>query len=162
MSKDVKMNRITRTTRRAGFTLIEVLLVIVIIAMLAGVLAVTIGNTQEDAEVDTTKLKLDKLEAAIQRYRLDMKHYPTEEEGGLEALVTAPATADDGDAADRWRGAYVKEDQLVDAWGNQFTYEPAEPGLDDTGPEYRLWSNGPDGESGTDDDIRNWSEDEGL
>lgn len=161
-SKDVRTNPNQRRARNGGFTLIEVLLVIVIIGMLAGVLIFSLGDTQEGAAADLTRTKLKSLESYIQRYQLDMRHNPTEEEGGLEALIVQPAAADDGAAADRWRGPYAKSEQLVDAWGNPFTYEPAEPGLDDAGAEYRLWSNGPDGESGTDDDIRNWSEDDGL
>ena len=72
----------TRNHRpRGGFTLIEILLVIVIIGMLAGVLVVTIGGTREGAEVDTTKLMIQKIENKIQTYYMHVGHYPTDGEG---------------------------------------------------------------------------------
>ena len=144
-----------RRNRTHGFTLIEVLLVIVIIGLLAGVLVVTIGGTREGAEVDTTKLLIQKIENKVQEYYMHVGTYPTEAEGGLNALVAAP-NFDDEKTAEKWRGPYVQTRELNDAWGNPLNYEAGEPGAD--GPKFKLWSNGPDRQSNSDDDIRNWTE----
>ena len=144
-----------RNANNRGFTLIEVLLVILIIGMLAAVLVVTIGGTREGAQVDTTKLMIDKISGKIEQYNLDVGHYPTESEGGLQALRSKPNFSDEK-AAERWRGPYVQSRELVDAWGKPLNYEPGEPGATTaTGARFKLWSNGPDGQSNTADDISN-------
>lgn len=145
-----------RSIARKGFTLIEVLLVIVIIGMLAAVLVVTIGGTQDGARVDTTKLTIQKIESKIQTYYMHVGSYPTEGEGGLEALRTKPSFEDEK-TGEKWRGPYVKSQELKDAWGNALNYEPVADGDDAPGGvKFKLWSNGPDQKSNSDDDIGNW------
>lgn len=147
-----------RNTRDRAFTLIEVLLVILIIGMLAAVLVVTIGGTREGAQIDTTKLMVDKVAGKIEQYNIDVGHYPTESEGGLQALRTKP-NFDEEKAAERWRGPYVQSRELTDAWGKTLNYELAEAGHAGTsGVRFRLWSNGPDGQSNTADDITNYED----
>ncbi len=146
-----------RRSVRAGFTLIEVLLVIVIIGMLATVLIVTVGGSSDGARIDTTKLSLQKIESKIELYNLHLGRYPSEADGGLKALMTAPAA--DEKLKDKWRGPYVQESELNDAWNNAFNYEAVESGTALTGgKKFKLWSNGPDGQSNTEDDIKNWTE----
>jgi general secretion pathway protein G len=150
-----------RTTgRRAhrGFTLIEVLLVLAILLMLAGVLVVTLGRTREGAQIDSARLLISKVENSLERYVMDLSRYPGEEDGGLQALMQPPAF-DDERMAERWRGPYLAEEPR-DPWGNMLNYQlldMAEGAVG--GKRYRLWSNGPDGQDGTADDIRNWTED---
>ncbi|MCK4624936.1 MAG: type II secretion system major pseudopilin GspG, partial [Phycisphaerae bacterium] len=142
---------------RSGFTLIEVLLVMVILAMLAGVAIVMFSGTEEGAKIDTTKLKLTEIEKALGLYNMHVKHYPTEEEGGLEALRKKPS---DEDAAKKWRGPYLTE-KPKDAWDKPFHYEPVDSeSTENIGKPYKLWSEGPDKQSETDDDIRSWSEED--
>ncbi|MFP4052341.1 MAG: type II secretion system major pseudopilin GspG [Phycisphaerae bacterium] len=150
-----------RRSLRGGFTLIEVLLVLVIIAGLATVVVVAVGGSQKEAKVNETKARMGRIGGALDRYKLSIGHYPTEEEGGLQALLKLPSF-DDEDLAKKWSGPYLtKEDDLNDAWGNEFTYEVVD---DDTSgvsvQRARLSSPGPDGEEGTEDDIQNWSEEE--
>jgi general secretion pathway protein G len=140
--------RVAPVRYATGFTLIEVLLVILIIGMLAGVLVVTIGGTQDGARIDTTKLTIQKLENKVQTYYMHVGHYPTEAEGGLDALQNKP-NFEDSKAGEKWRGPYVKAQELNDAWGNKVNYEPGEGG------KFKIWSNGPDQQSSTEDDISN-------
>ena len=142
---------------RNGFTLIEVLLVIVILGMLAGVGIVALWNTGEGAKVDTTKLKIDEVVKGLDLYKMHIGRYPSEEDGGLAALRTKPAFSEET-LAEKWRGPYLTED-AVDPWGNALNYEVVESGSAETvSVPVKVWSNGPDGTSGTDDDIKNWKE----
>ncbi len=146
----------SRRAVRAGFTLIEVLLVIVIIGMLATVLIVTVGGSGDGARIDTTKLSLQKIESKVELYNLHTGRFPSEADGGLKALMVKPS---DEKVAEKWRGPYVQEAEIKDAWNTEFNYELVEAGAALTGgKKFKLWSNGPDGQSSTEDDIRNWEE----
>jgi general secretion pathway protein G len=149
----------TRTSARRGFTLIEVLLVLTILGLLAAVAIVGFTGQKEKAKKDTTGLLLGEVETAINLYENNIGHYPTEEEGGLNALLTKP-TFEDEVIAEQWQGPYLEKEPR-DAWGRPLTYEfvGATGTAAETGDEpYHLWSNGPDGQSGTEDDIKNWSD----
>ena len=139
-----------------GFTLIEVLLVIVIILMLAGALVVFVLPQQEGAEKNTTRLMLNQVATALDTYRLNVGRYPTEEEGGLGALLAKPNYENER-LGEKWQGPYLKPGtKLEDPWGNVIRYEPIDRSLteDKTGPAYKLYSLGPDGQPDTEDDIR--------
>ena len=143
--------------RRAGFTLIEILLVIVIILLLAGALVIFVLPQQEGAEKNTTKLMLNQVSSALDTYRLNMGHYPTEEEGGVDALLVKP-TFENERMGERWKGPYVKPGtRLEDAWGHKLRYEVVNR-ADSTDTKsalpYKLSSLGPDGQPDTDDDIK--------
>jgi general secretion pathway protein G len=158
LSQQLKKNRMNRTA--SGFTLIEVLLVIVIILMLAGALVVFVLPQQEGAEKNTTRLLLQQVDSALNTYRLNMGRYPTEEQGGLNALMVKP-TFENERQGDKWQGPYLKPGtKLEDAWGNPLRYE-----LTDTTDEanknaarYKLFSVGPDGQPDTTDDIKHVEE----
>ena len=144
---------------RRGFTLIEILLVLAIILMLAGVTIVSIVGTREGARIDTTKAMVASIETAIETYNMHIGHYPSEEEGNLEALRVKP-TFESEEVEAMWRGPYLKKEPR-DAWRNTFNYELSVAGAGEAQAQpYRLWSNGPDGTDGTEDDIKNWSEDD--
>jgi general secretion pathway protein G len=147
-----------RAGRRAGsgFTLIEILLVIVIILMLAGALVVYVLPQQKGAEKNTTKLLLTQIQTALDTYRLNIGSYPTEEQGGLGALLVKP-TFENERLGDRWQGPYLKPGtKIEDAWGNKIRYELIDKSLqaDANSPDYKLYSLGPDGLPDTDDDIK--------
>src|SRR5439155_13239829 len=95
--------RMRRGSSRAGFTLIEILLVIVIILLLAGALVVFVLPQQKGAEKNTTKLLLHQIANALDTYRLNVGHYPTEQEGGLDALIKKP-TFENEKLTERWQG----------------------------------------------------------
>ena len=142
-----------------GFTLIEVLLVLVILMLLIGAVVVFVLPQQAGAQRNTTQIKLRVIDDAIQRYQLHIGRPPSEEEG-LEALVRMPDFEVEA-LRSRWTGPYVDEEmEFIDAWGNELRYEmrEQESGADamqgrSAGRQYRLYSVGPDGEEGTDDDI---------
>jgi general secretion pathway protein G len=147
-----------RSARSAGFTLIEILLVIVIILLLAGALVVFVLPQQEGAEKNTTRLKLSQVATALDTYRLNLGRYPSEQEGGLEALLKKP-TFENPRLAEKWQGPYLKPGvNLEDPWGHRIRYEMIDRTTTDadakTGPPYKLYSVGPDGQPDTDDDIQ--------
>jgi general secretion pathway protein G len=155
LNEVVKMKR----ARSAGFTLIEILLVIVIILLLAGALVVFVLPQQQGAEKNTTKLLLQNVGTALDTYRLNVGHYPNEQEGGLEALLKKPAFENEK-LGEKWNGPYLKPGtQLDDPWGNKLRYELADMTVSTDnekkgGLPYKLFSVGPDGQPETDDDIK--------
>jgi len=150
-----------RQRSRRGFTLIEVLLVIAILGVLAGVFIFAIGGTQERANKDAAKLLIKQVCNALEKYKLHIGHYPTEEEGGLDGLRKKPDFSEEK-MGEKWAGPYLQADP-TDAWSNRVSYTLTEPGSEEarTVP-YKVWSHGPNGQddNGADDDIRNkaWEE----
>jgi general secretion pathway protein G len=129
-------------TRRA-FTLIELLLVLVILAVLAAVVVPRLTGRVETARRTGTIADISNIKTALDVFETDMGHYPTSDEG-LAALVAAPSS----DA--NWHGPYLSKPP-VDKWGHEYRY--ACPGNDDP-TSFDLDSAGPDGAFDTDDDIR--------
>ena len=143
--------------------MIEILLVIVIILLLAGALVVFVLPQQEGAEKNTTKLLLSQVANALDTYRLNIGHYPNEQEGGLEALLKKP-TFENEKLGEKWQGPYLKPGTLLDdPWSHKLRYELVDrstEGEKKGGLPYKLYSVGPDGQSDTDDDIRHAAESE--
>jgi general secretion pathway protein G len=162
LTNTLSLSRFPRRT--AGFTLIEVLLVIVVILMLAGAMVVFVLPQQKGAEKNTTKLLLAQVANALDTYRLNLGHYPTEQEGGLEALSKKP-TFENERLGEKWQGPYLKPGTaLDDPWGFKIRYEPVAAGGDNaeagstTALPYKLFSVGPDGQPDTEDDIKHGAE----
>ena len=140
-----------RSSRRSAFTLLEILVVLAIIGLLAG-LAISnsdkiFGSSQEAVARVFVR---DSLRTSLVRYRIDLGDYPTTSEG-MQALLTAPANK-----TDRWRGPYIDTpgNKLpVDPWTEPYQYRY--PGVKNKGG-YDLFSKGPDKVEGTEDDIGNW------
>lgn len=152
----IALEKRTKPVHTAGFTLIEILLVIVILTMLVGAFVVYLLPQQEGAEKSTTQLMIGQVANALDTYRLNLGHYPTEQEGGLDALMTKP-TFENERLGEKWRGPYLKPGtQLDDPWGNKLRYEIVERMADEkkTGPPFKLFSLGPDGQPETEDDIK--------
>jgi general secretion pathway protein G len=146
------MNERRKTRRRsvsgsAGFTLLELLVVMVIIGLLAAFVGPRYFSQIGKSEVKSAKAQLDALEKALDQYRLDLGKYPSTEQG-LVALVSRPANET------KWDGPYLKKTVPADPWGSQYAYKfPGEHG------EFDLWSFGKDGQpggSGENEDINNW------
>ena len=157
MIVDISRNLARKRRAGAGFTLIEILLVIVIILMLAAALVAYMIPQQKAAEKNTTKLLLQQVGSQLDTYRLNIGHYPTEQEGGLDALLKKP-TFENERLGDKWGGPYLKPGtQLDDPWGNKIRYEVVERTGDSDksgGLPYKLFSVGPDGQPDTEDDIK--------
>ncbi|KAB2664586.1 MAG: type II secretion system protein GspG [Verrucomicrobia bacterium] len=157
MIVEIQKLRARHGRKAAGFTLIEILLVIVIILMLAAALVAYMIPQQKAAERNTTRLMLQQVGSALDTYRLNLGHYPNEQEGGLDALLKKP-TFENERLGEKWQGPYLKPGtQLDDPWGNKLRYELAErtTDADKTGAlPYKLFSVGPDGQPDTDDDVK--------
>ncbi|MBI3771678.1 MAG: type II secretion system major pseudopilin GspG [Gammaproteobacteria bacterium] len=133
--------------KTSGFTLLELLVVMVIIGLLAGYVAPKYFAQVGKSETKAARAQIDALEKALDQYRLDTGHYPTTEQS-LTALFTKP------DNDPRWAGPYLKKAAPPDPWGKAYLYK--QPG--DHG-EFDLYSYGKDGLPGGDGDnadVVNW------
>lgn len=141
-----------RKTNNLGFTLIELMVVIVILGILAGLIVPRIMGRPEEAKQLKAKIQIESLEMALKLYKLDSGMYPSTEQG-LQALVEMP---ENGMVPQKWRkGGYLEKGKLPkDPWGNDFIY--LSPGVQG---EYDIISYGADGEPGGEEknkDINNW------
>ncbi len=135
-----------------GFTLIELMVVIVILGILAGLIVPRIMGRPDEARQAKARIQIESLETALKLYKLDNGSYPTTEQG-LQALVEQP---DVGEPTERWReGGYLEKGKIPrDPWSNDYIYlSPGAKG------EYDIISYGADGElggDGKDRDISSW------
>ena len=140
-----KQNQFLRVNR--GFTLLELLVVMVIIGLLAGYVGPKYFAQIGKSEVKAARAQIDSLGKALDQFRLDTGHYPTPEEG-LASLVIRQA------GEPKWEGPYLAKDVPADPWGKPYVYKiPGDHG------EYDLLSYGKDGKPGGADenvDITNW------
>jgi general secretion pathway protein G len=141
-----------RKRGQRGFTLIELMVVIVILGILAGLIIPRIMGRPDEARRAKARIQIENLETALKLYRLDNGHYPTTEQG-LQALVQQPSVGVD---TKNWRqGGYLEKSKVPkDPWGKDFVY--ISPG---THGDYDLSSLGADGEpggEGKDKDINSW------
>ena len=135
-----------------GFTLIELMVVIVILGILAGLIIPRIMGRPEEARRMKATIQIESIETALKLYKLDSGYYPTTEQG-LQALVELPTV---GRLPKTWRkGGYLEKGKIPkDPWGNEYIY--LSPGIQG---DFDLASYGPDGEpggEGKDEDINNW------
>lgn len=135
-----------------GFTLIELMVVIVILGILAGLIIPRIMGRPEEARRMKARVQIESIETALKLYKLDNGNYPTTEQG-LQALVEPPSV---GQLPKAWReGGYLEKGKVPkDPWGNEYVY--LSPGVHS---DCDLSSYGPDGEpggEGKDEDINSW------
>ncbi len=152
------MHQSPRSPRQAGFTLIEIMAVVLIIGLLGGIVGAVVFGQVDKARAATAKTQLKQLESALEFYRLDNARYPSSEQG-LQALVQKPS----GDPAPRnWRPeGYLQGGKVPqDPWGEDYQYRS--PGEHNT-YSFDLWSFGADGKPGgtdADADVGNWASEE--
>lgn len=136
-----------RLPRGLGFTLLELLVVMVIIGLLAGYVAPKYFSQVGKSEVKVARAQIDAIEKALDQYRLDVGRYPTSEQG-LAVLTTRPS------GEPKWSGPYLKKEAPLDPWGRPYQYKS--PG---DHSEFDLLSLGKDGQpggSGEAADLTNW------
>lgn len=130
--------------RRRGFTLMEILLVLAILVILGALVGVSYSQIRKNAMIDTAKTQISNLETAVKTYQIEVGTFPSMD-AGLDALFNPPADAPPG----KWRGPYLDATQLpLDPWNNPYNYELF------NSEQFEITSNGPDGQPGTDDDVR--------
>ena len=131
-----------------GFTLLELLVVLGIIAMLAGIVGPQVMKHMGESKTKAAKVQIEDLAAALDMYKLDLGKYPTSEEG-LKALIESP------EGANRWNGPYLRKAKMpLDPWLQEYHYaSPGEHG------KFDLFTYGADekeGGEGEDQDIVSW------
>ena len=144
------MNDHRRIARR-GFTILELLIVIGILLAIGSLVLVNVLGASEKADVQLTRVQLDTFEDALDRFRVEMKRFPSEEEG-LAVLWSKDAIANDDDKA-KYGEPYLKEPKPKDTWGSEWIYRAPSTVIE--GANYDIVSIGPDKQEGTEDDITN-------
>jgi general secretion pathway protein G len=127
------------------------MIVLFILMTLASVSVLAYSQIQKQAQEREARIRIESLQTPLELYRMNVGTFPTTQQG-LEALKSAPSDLAD---PDKWDGPYIKKELPTDPWGNPYQYEyPGNHGEN----EYDIWSIGPDGTSGTEDDIVSWEE----
>ena len=132
------------STLQRGFSLLEILVVMVMMATLIGLVANSVGNSQKKGKIQEAKIRIGKLKLKIEEFNLDLGYYPR----SLEALVN-----DNGDS--NWMGEYIKKKELKDPWGEEYQYSV--PGKENE--DFSIVSYGNDrspGGKSFDADIKSW------
>ena len=128
----------------SGFTLIEILVVLIIIGTIAALVSIRVIDRLEESRIRAAKIQMSSIKQALDLFRLDNGFYPTTEQG-LEALVRPPQV---GRIPENYRpGGYLNSTEVpLDPWGHPYMY------ISD-GYSYQIWCMGADGKNGTEDDI---------
>ncbi|HEX9813444.1 MAG TPA: type II secretion system major pseudopilin GspG [Myxococcota bacterium] len=154
MPVTTRRDRGTQAALNAGFTLIEIMAVVLIIGLLSTIVGVSIFAQVDKGRVTSAGVQIANLESVLELYRMDNAHYPTSEQG-LEALIN------EADGAKNFPpGGYLQKRRIPeDPWGNPYEYE--QPGQNNS-HSFDIWSYGADGKpggDGVDADIGNWDAD---
>lgn len=144
-----------RRTAGRGFTLIEVMIVIAIILALASLIGLALFNRFGEAQENITKIQMKTIEDALKNFYLDFNRYPTDEEG--LSVLWSSTNLENPEDEDKW-SPFLEEPSPNDQWDSPWGYRQVSEFGDES--KYDLWSNGPDGEEGTEDDINSWSDSE--
>lgn len=140
------------TTRGAGFTLIEVMIVIAIVLALSTLVGIAVWARRDEAKRDTARIEMSSLRQALNLFRLDYDRWPTDEEG--LAVLWDKSRLDPEADEKKWK-EYLQAPMPNDKWGRPWGYRQVTEHMSDEG-KYDLWSSGPDGQEGTEDDITSW------
>jgi general secretion pathway protein G len=139
---------------RGGFTLIEVMIVLAIVLALGTIVGLAVLKQKKKADVQLTQTDMTRLEAGLKWFYFEYNRYPTDEEG--LAVLWSSETLDPELDESGWE-SQLEKPLAKDRWGFEWMYQQER---DDDPSKYALWSVGPDGEDGTDDDLKAWSDGE--
>lgn len=144
MKRQRRLEARRQARRRGGFTLVEVLLVLAILVILGAMVGVGVVQVQRNANRNAAKAQIGMLDESVNMYRIDVGIFPND----LIDLLEPPQ---DLRNPDKWSGPYLAKDQIpLDPWQNDYQYV-------NEGDDFRIWSLGPDGADGGNDDIDNKS-----
>lgn len=147
-----KTTRSNRSRARRGFSLIEIMIVIAIIALLGGIVGFALFARYDEAQENVARVQMNTISDALKDFRRRFNRYPTDDEG--LAVLWSSAGLENPEDEDSWSPS-LEEPIAEDPWGNEWGYrQQSENGNEDT---FDLWSVGKDGEEGTEDDITSWS-----
>jgi general secretion pathway protein G len=135
--------------RERGFTLVEILVVIIIIGLLAALVGPKLFGKVSSAKLKTAKAQIELFGTALDAYRLDVGKYPTTEEG-LKALREKPS------GADQWKGPYLPKEIPMDPWGRAYVYKS--PGNFGDYDLISLGLDGTEGGEGENQDVVSWKD----
>ena len=137
-----------KSKAQSGFTLLELLVVLGIIAMLAGIVGPQVMKHLGESKTKAAKVQVEDFSAALDMYKLDMGKYPTSDQG-LQALIEAP------EGSKRWNGPYLRKAKTpADPWQNEYHY--ASPGAHGKFDLFTYGADDKEGGEGEDQDINNW------
>lgn len=137
-----------KSKTQSGFTLLELLVVLGIIAMLAGIVGPQVMKHLGESKTKAAKVQVEDFSAALDMYKLDMGKYPTSDQG-LQALIEAP------EGSKRWNGPYLRKAKTpADPWQNGYHY--ASPGAHGKFDLFTYGADDKEGGEGEDQDINNW------
>ncbi|MCX7073282.1 MAG: type II secretion system major pseudopilin GspG [Methylococcales bacterium] len=137
-----------KSKTQSGFTLLELLVVLGIIAMLAGIVGPQVMKHLGESKTKAAKVQVEDFSAALDMYKLDMGKYPTSDQG-LQALIEAP------EGSKRWNGPYLRKAKTpADPWQNEYHY--ASPGAHGKFDLFTYGADDKEGGEGEDQDINNW------
>ncbi len=138
------MRKSGKKKTQAGFTLIEIMIVLAIVGLLFSFVGASVISKYKQAKIQSAKIQIAALEQGLQGYYLAHNYYPNTAQG-LEALVQKPSA---GKVPDNWQGPYLSKNTVPkDPFGNPYRYQC------ENYQEYKIMSDGPDGEAGNEDDI---------
>jgi general secretion pathway protein G len=150
---DMKTRKQGGRRERTAFTLLEILLVVGLLALLAAFVVPSLTKQAENAKIDMARAAIGPngpLSQSIDLFKTNTGQYPEE----LKYLCEKPGN---DEVAEKWKGPYIKDPSgLIDPWGHEYKYE--NPGKHNEA-FVDLWSMGPDGQDGTEDDVKNWKDD---
>ena len=137
-----------KSTTESGFTLLELLVVLGIIAMLAGIVGPQVMKHMGESKTKAAKVQIEDLATTMDMYKLDVGRYPSSEEG-LKALIESP------DSTNRWNGPYLRKSKIpLDPWQQEYHYvSPGQHGKFDL---FTLGADNKEGGDGEDQDIVSW------
>ena len=141
----LKSTPLTHSRGAQAFTLVELLLVLVILATLAAIVIPKFAGRSEQAKLTAAQSQISSFQMALDAFEVDNGFYP--KSGNLNSLVDQPGNCSN------WKGPYLAKGIPLDPWGNSYVYDY--PGKHNANG-YDLLSMGPDGRSGTEDDVNNW------
>ncbi|MEQ8821606.1 MAG: type II secretion system major pseudopilin GspG [Sumerlaeia bacterium] len=138
-----------RRNRQRGFTFLEIMFVVVIIGVLLAIVGPRLAGKSTEARKGTAKADIRNIKVGLAQFEMHVGRFPNTSEG-IEALIEEPSGLPD----DQWDGPYLDTDVTPkDPWGAVYNYRsPGEHSKD-----YDIWSSGPDGQEGTEDDVTSWT-----